>query len=69
MTRRNFVISRFICMDCGTIVPLPRKLSRQRNHGHCKDMWCPGCMAESKFKEIRYKEFYMTMAGEVIEGY
>ena len=66
MTRRNYVISNFICSECGITVPLPRNHGRQREHGHCKDMWCPSCMKESKFKEIRYKEFYRSMAGELL---
>ena len=66
MKRRPYVISNFICEECGTTVPLPRCHGQQREHGHIKDLWCPGCKKESKFKEIKYKESYKTMAGEVI---
>jgi hypothetical protein len=66
MKRKHFVISNFICQSCGTEMPLPRCHGQQRENGHIKDIWCPVCKKESKFKEIKYKESYRTMAGELL---
>lgn len=67
MKRRNFVISEFHCTECELIIPLPRIHGRQREKGHVKDIWCPKCQRKMKFREVRYKELYKTMAGDVIE--
>ena len=67
MRRGNhFTISTFICQECETIIPLPRCHGQQREHGHIKNIWCPCCKKETKFKEIKYKESYKTLAGDVI---
>ncbi len=66
MKRCLYVISNFICQECGTEIPLPRCHGRQRAHGHIKDIWCPCCKKKSKFKEIKHKENYKTMEGELI---
>lgn len=66
MKRLHYVISNFICQECSTVVPLPRCHGRQRERGHIKDIWCPSCKKESKFREIKYKESYKTMEGELI---
>ena len=66
MKRNNYVISNFICQECSSIVPLPRCHGRQRECGHIKDIWCPCCKKETKFKEIKYKENYKTMSGELL---
>ena len=66
MKRNNYVTSNFICGECGSIVPLPRNHGRQREYGHVKDIWCPGCKREMKFREITYKETYKTMSGDIL---
>ena len=66
MKRYLYVISNFICQECSNEIELPRCHSRQREHGHIKDMWCPFCKQKTKFKEIKYKEHYKTMTGELI---
>ena len=55
--RRWTVISEFTCMECGMKVPLPRNHGNQRESGHVKDIYCPGCKKVSKFKELKYNEF------------
>ncbi len=67
MAHRNRIYkqSRFVG-ECGTIIPLPR-MSRQREKGHIKDLWCPKCGCVHGFKEYKQNEFIMTMDGEVIE--
>ena len=61
-----FTISNFVCPDCGLIIPLPRCHGQQRGNGHKKNLWCPTCKEEHNFMEIKYKESYRTMAGDVI---
>ena len=55
---RGCVISNFVCQECGTVVPLPRNHGRQRENGHVKDIWCPKCKCVSKFKEVKYNQFF-----------
>jgi len=66
MQRRNNIYrgSRFVG-DCGIIIPLPR-MSRQREKGHIKDLWCPKCGKVHGFKEVKSNEFIMTMSGELL---
>ncbi len=68
MKRKNlYKISRFVGIDCGTIIPLPR-VSRQREKGHIKDIWCPMCGKTHGFREYKQNEFYMNMCGEMVEN-
>lgn len=63
---RYMKMSQFICCNCGTEIDLPRLHCGQRKSGHIKDIYCPGCKRDSKFKEVKYNEFYKTMSGEII---
>lgn len=63
---RYMKMSQFICIDCGAELSLPRLHCGQRKSGHVKDIYCPICKKDSKFKEVKYNEFYKTMAGDVI---
>ena len=63
---RYMKMSQFICEECGTEIMLPRMHCAQRKKGHIKDLYCPGCKRNAKFREIKYNEFYKTMAGEII---
>lgn len=55
--RRNFSISTFICPECNTKFPIPRKKSNQREKGHIKDIWCPFCKDTRKMLEYKENEF------------
>lgn len=66
MKRKNYVISYFICKKCENLFPLPRLKNHQRENGHVKDIWCPYCKQESKFLEIKDKQIYKTMFGDII---
>lgn len=63
MQRRNNIYrsSRFVGVECGTIIPLPR-MNRQREKGHIKDLWCPVCGKKHGFREYKGNEFIMTMS-------
>lgn len=63
---RYMKISQLICTECGAEMRIPRMHCAQREKGHLKDMYCPMCKRDTKFKEIRYNEFYKTMTGEII---
>lgn len=54
MRRQKFDISRFVCPECGNIIPLPRKTKKERESGHIKDIFCPWC--DKVQKTIEYKE-------------
>ena len=61
MKRKNlYKISNFVGIDCGTVIPLPR-VSRQREKGHIKDIWCPMCQRMHHFTEYKQNEFIMTL--------
>jgi hypothetical protein len=49
----NFTISDFYCTHCGTHIPLPRKVQKQREAGHLKHIYCPTCREDRQFIEIR----------------
>ena len=66
MRRKRYVTSEFHCPECEFVMPLPRNCGRQREKGHIKNIWCPQCKKEMRFKEIRYIESYKTMDGEMI---
>ena len=58
--------STFICPVCNNRIPLMRPHGKPRERGHIKDMWCPFCKDDRKFKEIRRTDYFVTMSGEVI---
>ena len=66
MKKKHFVISTFICQTCGMKIPLPRVHGQQRENGHVKDVYCPSCKCDRKFTEIRYKESFTNLDGQVI---
>ena len=49
--RKAYLISNFVCPECGMIMPLPRPKGKQRKRGHIKDLWCPKCRCTRKFIE------------------
>lgn len=66
MRGNKFVISNFVCKECGGIFPLPRPKSKKREKGHIKDLWCPFCVQYVKTQEIRDKDYFKTTDGRVI---
>lgn len=63
---RYMNMSQFICKECGMELRLPRQHCGQRKSGHLKDLYCPQCKRDTKFREIKYNEFYKTMSGEIL---
>lgn len=53
MGRQNFVISRFMCTNCGKeTIPIPRQASKKRHWAHLKKMYCPHCKGEYNAFEV-----------------
>lgn len=59
-------ISNFVCSECGFIIPLPRTESVRRKKGHIKDLFCPCCKAERKFKEYHSDQYIKTENGRFV---
>ena len=66
MKRQKYNISYFICPECGSSMPLPRKKSRRRDKGHVKDLYCVFCNKVVKTTEVRQGDAYVTLDGSVI---
>lgn len=50
----NFTISDFYCVKCGNKgMPVPRKMSKQREAGHLKKLYCIHCKMFTNHVEIR----------------
>lgn len=51
---RPITISDFYCTRCGNKgISLPRKISREREPGHLKEIWCPYCNMKTNHVEVR----------------
>ena len=58
MRKQRFMdLSNFICPVCGKSFPIMRNHGQQREKGHIKDIWCPYCKEDRKFKEIRKRDY------------
>lgn len=54
MGRQNFTVSDFYCVRCGSKgMPLPRKMSKQKEQGHMKKLFCLKCKCEVNHMEVR----------------
>lgn len=53
MKKSPYKSTDLVCLDCGSVVTINRKLNRQKNVGHIKDMYCPYCNKEVKFFEVK----------------
>lgn len=54
MSKDYFTVSDFYCVKCGAKgMPLARKMSRQREKGHLKKLYCLHCKQETNHREIR----------------
>lgn len=49
----RYEIHNFYCMSCGNSIPLPRKLSKQKESMHRKKLYCPFCKTEANMVEVR----------------
>ena len=66
MKKKRFMdLSLFICPECSKSFPIMRNRGESRKRGHIKDIWCPYCKANRKFKEIRHTD-YANINGNII---
>lgn len=67
MKKQRFMdLSMLICPECGKSFPIMRNHGQRRERGHVKDIWCPYCKADRKFKEVGRKGYMTTASGSVI---
>ena len=48
-----FVETQLVCMNCGNIVTIQRRISRLKNVGHVKHLFCYKCDSVQKHYEVR----------------
>lgn len=53
MKRQNTVTTNLKCSECGFIMPISRRASKQRELGHTKHMYCAGCKQTQAFTELQ----------------
>ena len=63
--QRYMDLSMFICPECGNTFPIMRNHGHHRERGHIKDIWCPYCKEDRKFREVR-KTDYVVANGNMI---
>lgn len=61
---KGFVLTNLKCGNCERTMMIPRRIGRQKQKGHIKDMWCPYCNTMSKF--VEYKGYLRNGLGEEI---
>lgn len=66
MRENRFEISNLICPECRNKFPIPRPKSMRREKKHVKDLWCPFCKKIVKTTEVKPKDMFVTMSGEVL---
>lgn len=49
--------SDMYCEECGSKMVVPRTRSDTREIGHWKTMFCYKCGKDTRFKEVRQKDF------------
>ena len=54
---RSFTISKFLCIQCDSSTFLPRKLSKKKELGHLKKLYCLKCKEEVNHLEKRESEW------------
>ena len=53
MKKVQYKNTDLVCLECGYVATIPRKISKQKRIGHIKDMFCPFCNKEVKFFEVK----------------
>ena len=53
MNKIQYKSTDLVCLICGNVMTINRKLSRQKNIGHIKNMYCPFCKEVVKFFEVK----------------
>lgn len=53
MKKSGYSTTDLICLDCGYVCIIARKIYRLKNDDHIKDLYCPICMEDRKFLELK----------------
>lgn len=56
----NQAMSDMYCVECGGRMTVPRPRRKTREKAHLKDMYCPYCKEDTKFREVREKDFILA---------
>lgn len=51
--KQKTITTDLICPDCGTIFPISRRETSQRQKYHIKDLFCYKCNKTTKFIELK----------------
>ena len=67
MQKMNYTISKMICTNCGQEgIPIPRKVSKVREKGHLKKLYCIHCKDYYNHKEIRTDAENVRLLKEIV---
>lgn len=65
---RNLILNDFFCTQCGFKMPLPRKMSKKREGGHLKKLYCCRCKKEVNFVECNNQTYFYSDYQEEIKN-
>lgn len=51
--KKNYVDTYLECCDCGNVVKIWRYISRQKEKGHIKHLYCYKCKNTTPHKELK----------------
>jgi len=51
--KRSTVKTDLMCLICGSVFPISRRVKRQKSEFHIKDLYCYKCKKETKFVELK----------------
>ena len=53
MKQVTYKSTELVCLNCGNVMTIQRKILKQQKVGHIKDMYCPYCKDLVKFFKVR----------------
>ena len=51
--------TELVCLECGDIFPIYRKVNRVKEVGHIKHMYCPRCLKETAHYEVKDADIFL----------
>lgn len=49
----KFVSTDLVCPECGNVTTIQRKMSKEKQEGHIKDLYCYKCQKLTKQYEVK----------------
>ena len=65
--KTRVIISDLVCLECGNVNSIYRKLNSQRPVSHIKDLWCYKCKKNTKHYEVHNIDKFMNEYTESTE--